>query len=197
MKTVLNRTSGPNIVRFFDVCFKQGVIDACETGNDFTCREFIDLHKEDWSFGILGEPNDYDWRVFRFSLYRWARNARMTGFAENFIYKISTKCLVWCFFVYCMRFYLMGIQEWLDYPNPVGLEIFKNTSMIHWKQMPKHLAKMTKADIITSMQEIAFEYQRWSEEDKPVSDTLMDSFCVATFDLTRSFRHAKKVRRKP
>lgn len=191
---ILNRTSGPNIVKFLDICFKQGVIDACNIGNDFTCREFCDQHSSEWTFGVLGEPDDYDWRMFRFALYRWARQSRMTGFAENYIYRIATKSLNWCFILYCMRFYLMGIQEWLEYPNPVGIEIFKKTPRIHWKQLPKHLVKMTKPDIITYMQEIAFEYQRRPEEERPVSSTQMDSFCVAIFDLTRPLHYGKKIR---
>lgn len=194
MRSPLNRKTAPIAVRFFDTCFKQGVIDAYNLGNDIDAKDFLDKKKSDWTFGVLGEPDDYDWQMFRFALYRWGRFYHYTKFSEEFIYRIVKKNYLWYFLPYCMRFYLMGIEEWLEYPNPVGIEIFKSTSKIHWKPMPGHLSKMTTSDIISYMQEFAYEYRRIPEEKKYFSAVSFDGYCQAVHDLTRKYVTGRKIR---
>lgn len=43
-KTPLNRRSAPYIVRFFDYCYKRGVWDACDHGDDYEVRSFVEEH---------------------------------------------------------------------------------------------------------------------------------------------------------
>ena len=59
----LNRTTAPQVVRFFDVCFKQGVIDAYNYHDNYGARDFLQRFKESWDFGVLGEPEDFDWEI--------------------------------------------------------------------------------------------------------------------------------------
>ena len=184
--TILNRTSAPAILRFYDVCFKSGVIDAYEYGDDLAVKEFLDKKTEDWTFGTLGKYADMDWQAFRYTLYWWSRKKRMTSFAEKYIFKLTTKNYTWCFLVYCMRFYLLGIQEWLSYPSPVGLEIFKATPKIHWDKNSE-IKKFTKGDYFSHMHDIAYDFSRIDEESRPISSNMMDGFCEALFDLTRGY----------
>lgn len=186
MKDILNRTSAPQIIRLYDVCFKQGVIDACEFGDDLGAKEFLDQHKADWTFGILGRPEAFDWQMFRFTLYWWARKSRLTGFAENYIFKIKKPNYHWCLLPYCMRFYLMGIEEWLNYPVPSRLEIFKNTGRIHWHSIDA-MKKFTNGDYITYMHDFAYAYRQQPEENMIASSVAMDNFCLAVYDLTRKY----------
>lgn len=192
MKQVLNRTTAPQVVRFFDVCFKRGVIDAYELGDDLEAKDFLESRLEDWRFGVIGKPEDLDWQMFRFTMYFWARENHLTKFAEDYIFKVRSKNYTWCLLPYCLRFYLMGIKEWLDYPNPVNIEMFKHSSKVHWN--PSVIPyKITTGDFISYMHEFAYDYRRRPEEDKEVSDTAMDSFCLAIFDLTRKYeRHSEE-----
>jgi len=186
MKQLLNRTTAPQVIGFFDACFKQGVIDACELGSDLDAREFLESKKEDWSFGTLGVNGEYDWQDFRYWAYRIARLHRMKSLADGYLFRIRNKSYPWCILPYSMRFYLMGIQEWLNYPNPVGIEVFKATLRIHWDPNEKN-KKITKPDIISYLHEFEFEYRNIQEEERPVSDSMMSGFVQAVYDLSRKY----------
>ncbi len=194
----LNRTSAPQIVRFFDVCFKQGVIDACNFSDNYGAKEFLDKHKAAWDFGVLGEPDDFDWEMWRFTLYRWARRNHLTMFAQNYIYVISRKNHLWYLLPFCMRFYLLGIQEWLEYPQPLAIESFKQEKKIHWAPQPnRSLRKISKSDFISYMQEFTYEYKRSinpeDESTRVMSPVTMDGYCQAIHDLTRPYETGRKI----
>lgn len=190
----LNRTTAPMVLRFFDICFKQGVLDAHNFSDDYGAREFLTARKEDWRFGVLGEPDDFDWEMFRFTLYRWARQNHMTKFGEGYIYRILKKNYLWCLLPYCMRFYLMGIEEWLTYPNPSGLELFKHEGKVHWAPNPDVPRKITKDDFRYYMQDFAYQYRRLPEEQMPIASKTMDEYNRAIYDLTHKYVKESKVR---
>ncbi len=190
MKTPLNRENGHRIVTFFDTCFKQGVIDAYEFGDDYGVKEFIAQHKRDFVFGILGSSDDFDWQVFRFALYRWARASRLKALAEGYIYEIRKKDNLWCLLPFCLRFYIMGMEEWLRYPSPVGIEIFKKEMKVHWDPNEK-VRKMSTFDFISYMHEFAYDYCKLPEEKQPVKPIVVDGYCRAIYDLTRKYAQKK------
>lgn len=191
----LNRTTGPQILRFFDICFKQGVVDAYNLTNDYEAREFVKRHKAAWDFAVLGDQEDFDWQMWRFTLYRWARNNRLTPFGENYLYKIVKKNYLWCLLPFCMQFYLMGIEEWLQYPNPGQMERFLHETRVHWApQANPSLRRMSKADIRYCMQEFAMHYRRLPKEQQPVSYRTMDGYCEAIYALNQKYVNVKKIR---
>lgn len=186
MSLLLNRTTAPMVIRFFDICFKQGVIDAYEYGDDLGAREFYEQKMFDWSFGLLSEPGDLDWQAFRFQLYWWARKNSMRTLAESYLFRIRTKTYFWCVLPYCMRFYLMGIGEWLKYPNPAGIEIFKGAPRVHWDPS-EPTKKFTRTDSISYLHSFEFEFRNVPEPKREISLTLMSSFIRALFDLSRRY----------
>lgn len=186
MSLLLNRTSAPQTVRFFYLCFKQGVLDSYALGSDIDAREFYEQKKEDWTFGILGEPDDFDWQAFRYKAYWWARRNGLKSLAENYLFRIRTQNYLWCILPYAMRFYLMGIKEWLNYPNPVGMELFKRTKNIHWD--PNEPTRIiTKPDIFSYLHEFEFDYKRFNSDGSSFSLASMSSFIHALYDLTRAY----------
>ena len=190
----LNRRSAPQILRLCALCFKQGVLHAYELGDDYTAKEFLEQHKENWTYGVLGEPDDFDWKMWRFSLYRWCRYADLSNFAETYLYTVKTYNYLYCPIVMSMRFYLKGIEEWLDYPNPVQIERFKQESKVHWKPMPGAARKIIRQDLLADMQEIAYEYRRLPEDVRHLGEHVMTDFCAAMFDLTSKYVLKKKIR---
>lgn len=191
MNDPLNRTNAPHIIRLFDACFKQGVIDSCNAADDYSVREFLENHYCKWTFGRVDEPDDYDWRSFRFVLYRWARDYNLTSLAENYIIMIRKPNYLWCLLPYCMWFYMMGIREWLDYPNPQNIGVFKMELRVHWNPHIR-TKKMTRMDFISYMHEASFMYKKFDDENKLVCDSTMDSFCQAVYDLTRDYVTGKR-----
>ena len=186
MSQLLNRTTAPQAVRFFWTCFRWGVMDACEYGNDLEVKEFYEGHRQDWTFGVLSNPADFDWQMFRNQLYWWARQAGLKSLAEGYIFRIRTKNYIWALLPYCMRFYLMGVGEWLKYPNPGAIEVFKAKPMTHWDPS-ESLAKVTRMDIISLLHNFEFEYRQTPEEGREISDAAMSGFVSYLYDLTRKY----------
>lgn len=186
MKDPLNRANAPAIIRLFDACFRQGVLDSYAAEDDFVVREFLMAHKGKWTFGTVAEPEGHDWRSYRFILYRWARENGLTNLAENYIIMIRKMNYLWCLLPYCLWFYIMGVQEWISYPNTQGIEVFKMHKRTHWDPNQK-VKSFTRMDYISYMHEAAFEYKKLADDEKPVGDVTMDSFCQAIYDLTRDY----------
>lgn len=186
MRDPLNRANAPAIFRLFDACFKQGVIDAGKLCDDISAREFVDKHKAAFTFGVLDDEEEYDWRAFRFVLYRWARLYKLNNLAENYILFIKSGSYLWALLPFCMQFYLMGIEEWLEYPDPGRLELFRHSIKIHWNRN-QPLRNFTKTDYISYMHEMAFAYRKAPEENRVISPTTMDGYCLALYNLTRKY----------
>lgn len=183
---LLNRTTAPHMVRFFDVCFKQGVEDACANGDELSTKEFLEEKSADWSFGVLGSGQEYDWEAFRYWLYFLARRRGMRTLAETYLFRIRTKNYIWCALVYCMRFYLMGIREWLRYQNPSAIEYFKTVPKVHWDPN-EPIKKFTKPDYFSYLHEFEFAFRNVPKEEQIVSENAMTCFVQALFDLTREY----------
>ena len=182
----LNRKNAPAIIRFYDVCFKQGVIDACKAEDDYAVREFLLEHKPLFKFGTVREPEGHDWRSYRFVLYKWARDNGMTSLAENYIMRVGKLNYIWSFLPCCLWFYIMGIEEWLEFPSASKLEAFKSNTRIHWDPGVVN-RNITKMDYIYYMNEAAFAYKSMDVEEKLVSDSCMDGFCRAVHDLSQKY----------
>lgn len=195
MKSPLNRTSAPKVVTLFDVCFKNGVIDACKSGDDFECHDFITRHKDSFKFGVLGAGDGYDWQLFRFSVYRWARNAGLTTIAENYIMMIRKRNYLWCLLPYCLRFYIMGIEEWLAYKNPSRIEVFKKENKTHWDPASP-VKRFTLPDYVSYLHEFAYEYRKIEPERQIVGPGTMDVFCQALYSLTRKYVRTREQRKE-
>lgn len=204
MKSPLNRTSAPSVLRLFDYCFKQGVLDACAMEDDYTVKEWLDARLRDGSYGLLSDiDTPYDWKRWRFILFRWCRIAKMTPLGENYIDRIRKPgSFYFCVIPICMRFYLMGVEEWLEYPNPNNTVLFKQKSKIHWKPVPDHLKTITKNDFISYVQDFVYERERIhaSAEDEDAfkndsSDKMYDSFREALWAVTRTEEYYAAVRR--
>lgn len=194
----LNRANAPLIVRLFDVCFKRGVIDACELGDDYRAREFVRKHKESWTFGVVTDDVDYDWQMFRFTLYWWSRRSRVSGLtslAENYILFVRKKNHLWPLLPFCMRFYLLGIEEWLAYPNPVQVQLFKSQKKLHWDPNGPNKT-FTLPDYVSYLHEFTFDYTKLPEELQPINQSSLESFCEAIYTLTRKYVEKRYWHRK-
>lgn len=191
MSLLLTRTTAPQAILFFDVCFKAGVVDACEEGDDLGVKEFYERRMEDWNLGPIGSGEGYDWQMFRYWLYWLARGHRLKSLAESYLFRIRSKNYAWCILNYCMRFYLMGIKEWLKYPNPGRIEIFKSRPRIHWDPEAPN-ASITRMDIISYLHCFEYEYRKRPEEEKDLQDVTMESFIKALYDLSRKYVTGKK-----
>ena len=184
----LNRQSAPQVIRLLDYCFKKGVIDAYEANDDYAVKEWLDARKADGGYGLLSEPGTpFDWRRWRFTLFRWCRLCSLARAGEGYIDMIRNRHqFLFAVIPLSMRFYLLGIEEWLAYPNSLNMAIFKQTSRIHWKPMASHLRKMKTDDYISYVQEFIYERVSMALEDD-LTPAQYDSFCTALWKYTRKY----------
>ena len=144
-----------------------------------------------WS-DYFTQPDDYDWKMWRFSLYKICRRNGLAQFAENYLYEVKRYNYLYSPILMSMRFYLMGIEEWLSYPNPGEIEIFRQERSIHWAKNLPGGKRITRLEIIAESQDIAYQYRRAPEEARVISTSVLDEFCTATLDLTN--KHVSKKR---
>lgn len=158
---MINRQTSRMILKLFDTCFKKGVQDAYEADNEHWCQEFIEARHTRGDFGLLDVTDSYTWGEWRMILARWCRYTKNMKLCPKFLDRIYTTNFYWAIFPIAMDFYILGIKEWLEYPNPLKLEIFKYESSVHWKPMPrKGLQKMSTDDKVSYVQEFAYERER-------------------------------------
>lgn len=191
-KDPLNRSTAPMIIRLFDLCFRHGVFDASDLEDDFSVREFINKHKDNGTFGILGDDLEYDWQMFRFMIYRWARENHMKRLAEEYIIMVRKKDYLWAILPYCMWFYMLGMKEWLEYPSKRAIELFKTRTKRHWSPNAPNKIFMLN-DYVSYMHEAAYDFRRIPEDKQPLSPHLIDSFCLAIYDLCMKYREVKNA----
>lgn len=187
----LNRTTAPQIIRLFDTCFKRGVLDAQAQEDDYAVREFLERHKAAGDYGLVYDDENFDYRRWRFTIERWCRQYRIGSVGDTYLDSMyvrtwSRKTFLLAVLPMTMRFYLMGVEEWLEYPNPLGLELFKQTKKIHWKPVPSHMKNMTTQDFLSLLQEFIYERQKM-KLDGDLTETQYDSFSRAMWAMTRKY----------
>lgn len=162
---MINRQTARMILKLFDCCFKRGVIDASEVDNEHWCHEFIEARHTQRDFSLLDVTDIYDWKEWRMILARWCRYSRNMKLCPEYLDRVYKENYYWSIFPIAMDFYILGIQEWLEYPNPYKLELFKFTPSVHWKPMPrKNLEKLTIDDKVSYIQQFAFDRERLDPE---------------------------------
>lgn len=189
MRSPLNRTTAPQLIRLFDYCFKQGVIDACNYEDDYHVKEWYEEKLKSGSYGVLNEPDDdFDWRRWEFTLYRWCREGRMGSITDTYVSRIHCfrNSFLFAIAPITMRFYLEGIAEWLEYPNPTNTVYFMNTKKIHWKPMKSYLKTIKTDDFISMVQQFVYE-RKDKQFEKDLSWRHYDSFSIAVWRLVQKY----------
>lgn len=158
---MINRQTARMILKLFDCCFKRGVIDASEADNEHWCREFIEARRTQGDFSLLDVSDIYDWKEWRMILARWCRYTKNMKLCPLYLDKVYKENYYWSIFPIAMDFYILGVEEWLEYPNPYKIELFRYSASTHWKPMPrKGLQKITTDDKVSYVQQFAYERER-------------------------------------
>jgi len=189
-KLPLNRTTAPQTVKLFDSCFKRGVLDAYAQDDDYGLRDWVERHKADGSYGLVYDDENFDYKRWRFVIERWCREDRLGSIIDTYL---NAPCLrgygknyLFAVLPMTMRFYIYGVEEWLEYPNPISIELFKHTKRVHWKPMSHHMKFMTTADFLGILQDFIYERQRL-HLDGDLNERQYDSFSRAMYRYTTKY----------
>ena len=86
-----------------------------------------------------------------------------------------------------MRFYLQGVKEWLEYPNDLGIELFKENSRRRWtNKIPAPMRNMKTDDFVSLIQEFIYEFRQYPmKEMANMPPSALDNFEIAIWETTR------------
>lgn len=187
MKSPITRRSAPEIIRLLDFCYKRGVVDACEVEDDIAVEEWYRSMIGSGHYGLVCmEEEECDWKRWRFFLLRWCRENRLSSLGYNYIDGIRKPTgFLYLIIPMTMLFYLLGVKEWLDYPNPLGMAIFKSKVRMRW---PKDslIKNMKNDDYISIIQEFIYKLRKNPMvEMKKIQPSTYDNFEIAMWQTTR------------
>lgn len=185
---LLTRKNSRYLLSLLDFAYKQGVLSAYDADDERYCEEFVSKHKDGTSFGLLEvQGEDITWKEWRWTLTCWARQARVYLIAREYLDHIAGRNYLWAVLPVAFDFYLKGIEDWVKYPNPCNLEVFKNKPKIHWIVERRNDKKVIKNDeIVSEIQRICFERGRKDKGIKGgLSQCCYDAFASTIWTLTR------------
>ena len=194
MTSKITRSSAPEVIRLLDFCYKKGVIDAAAVEDDLAVQDWLDAMHKQGKYGLVDFPDEEcDWKRWRFFLLRWCRENRLSKLGFEYIDSLrKVSGFEYVVIPMTMRFYLQGVKEWLEYPNELGLILFKSNGRQRWtNNVPQTMKVMRTDDFISLIQEYIYELRQYPMEemvDFPSSN--YDNFEYAMWQMTRP-RNAK------
>ena len=164
MNSPITKKNGTDLLRLMDYCFKRGVVDACEVGDNYAVQTWYDEMLHSGRYGLVSFPDEeFDWRRWRFIIHKWAREQRFPYSCTDYIDGIrKAQGMGFVIVPMTMRFYLMGVGEWLEYPNDLAILMFKAKKFVRWSnKVPSHMKNMKNEDMILLIQEFSYEFKQY------------------------------------
>lgn len=194
MTSPITHKSALDVVRLLDFCYKKGVIDACGVEDDLAVQDWLDATHKKGKYGLVDFPDEEcDWKRWRFFLLRWCRENKLSKLGFDYIDGIrKVSGFEYVIIPMTMRFYLQGVKEWLEYPNEMGIALFKSRYRQRWtNKVPKNMKNMKTDDFISLIQEFIYEFRQFPmDEMTDLRDSALDNFEYAMWQMTRP-RNAK------
>lgn len=136
--TPINYYSARALMRLFDACYKMGVEDAIEVGDEAQCMEFCAKMYAPMKFGRITKDFTYTWREWKFRLSQMLHEGTMYARKglEFFNCVGSYGNYLSCVFPIAMDFYMRGIKDYCKHPNPSKWVMFNSKGFMLWKDKP-------------------------------------------------------------
>ena len=189
-KSPINRKTAPEIIRLLDFCYKKGVVDAFELEDDGLVRDWYDEIKGSGRYSLVGfEDEKFDWKRWRFFLMRWCRDNRLKSLGYDVVDNIRKVCgFVYVIIPMSMLFYMDGVRAWLDYPNEIGLALFKQSVRQKWEKGWPPTRTVKNDEYILQIQEHIYELRNHPMSGmENLADKNLDNFEYAMWQMTRPY----------
>lgn len=192
MRSPITKRNGTDLLRLLDYCYKRGVVDAHEVGDNYAVQEWYDEMLHSGRYGLVGFPDEeFDWKRWRFIIHKWARENRFPRNCTDYISEIRRiHGMQYVILPMSMRFYLMGVCEWLEYPNELAISMFKSCDYSRWSnKVPDHMKKMRKDDFILLIQEFVYEFNQHPSGDiEKLGWNALSDFAVAMWTAAHEIK---------
>ena len=137
IENAINKRNLRSLLILFDYFYKRGVIDAMEKTDIWNARDFVIRMRENHTFGTIDRDLSLGWRQwlvllrYECSLHRWAAARKILGFIRSYNGYLATILPL------TMAFYLKGVEDYCDHPNPVYKTLFLSKNFSQWKEKIK------------------------------------------------------------
>lgn len=127
-KRSLTRRDALRITRFLMACYHEGVCDAWKANDDTYCHQYMSRQKRELSYGILDTPA-MNANTYLFTLLLYCRSYRMPDFGRGVIMNMTRNSPL---LDLCERFYVQGINDYVDNPDYLHMDEFKDEPNSLW-----------------------------------------------------------------
>lgn len=173
----INKYSTRALLRLFDTCYKTGVKDAIDIGNEMQCLEFCEKMYATEKFGRIIYDYEYTWKEWKYRLSQML-------FDDIANFRTCTKYLecithygsyIACALPIAMDFYMKGIKDYCQYPNSCNLVRFNEEHNLLWG---KTIKRVSYNDVIRTLTGFCFDRARLDEESIEYKREVLDEIKV-------------------
>lgn len=138
VRNLINKSNLKRVLILLDRFYKMGVIDAMEKTDQWQARDFVSRMRESGTYGTIDRDYSMGWKQWLVFLKcectiqkMWTQRALLQTITSNSGYMFTIVPMT-------MAFYLKGIEDYWDNPNPVNKTFFLSKDFSLWGEKIKH-----------------------------------------------------------
>lgn len=137
VRNIINGRNLKWVLTLFDHFYKMGVIDAMEKTDQWQARDFIARMRESGTYGTIEKDYSMGWRQwlalvrYESSLQNWKTTRDILGCIT------SSRGYVATILPMTMAYYLKGIEDYWNNPNPINKTLFLSKKFNLWAEKIK------------------------------------------------------------
>lgn len=137
VRNLINKSNLRRVLILFDYFYKMGVIDAMSKTDQWQARDFVSRMRESKAYGTIDRDYSMGWKQW-LTLVRYECTLKKWNSLRDLLMCItSSKGYVATILPLTMAYYLKGIEDYWDHPNPVNKTIFLSKAFNLWGERVK------------------------------------------------------------
>lgn len=134
---IINKSNLKWVLILFDHFYRMGVIDAMDKTDQWQARDFISRMRESGTYGTIDRDYSMGWKQwlalvrYECSLQNWRTTREILGCIT------SSRGYVATILPMTMAYYLKGIEDYWNNPNPVNKTLFLSKNFNLWAEKIK------------------------------------------------------------
>ena len=132
VRNLINNSNLRWVLILFDHFYKMGVIDAMEKTDQWQARDFVSRMRESGTYGTIDRDYSMGWKQW-LALVRYECSLKKWNALRDLLACItSSRGYVATILPITMAYYLKGIEDYWDNPNPINKTLFLAKSFYQW-----------------------------------------------------------------
>ena len=129
---IINKSNLRWVLILFDHFYRMGVIDAMEKTDRWQARDFVSRMRESGTYGTIDRDYSMGWKQwlalvrYECSLQNWKATRKILGCIT------SSRGYVATILPMTMAYYLKGVEDYWNNPNPVNKTLFLSKNFNLW-----------------------------------------------------------------